>query len=222
MKTKITYLSAVFVVILLLTSTNLKAQIVGFQFASPKTTGNEFSVAATLVQGGLKVGQLQRGAGLLVTPEGGLVRALVSNTKIATTDNVADTTIAIVNDMYFKFDVTVSKNYKASFSNLNYKIRASGGGAKVYYWKYSTDGKTFKKLAEPTKIVPIGAEGQAMPQIELVSIKELQNIAEGTTVSFRLYVNGSNTTTGTTAIGRSAAATSNDYVIAIGGKVEQK
>jgi hypothetical protein len=203
-------------------SESASAQIVGFQFANPKTAGNEVAVKASLVQTGLEVSPLERGGGLLTSSEGGLVRAFVAVTKTQSGASVSDTSIAVANDMYFKFEVKVDKGYKATLNSLNYKIRASGGGAKVYYWKYSTDGKTFKKLAEPVKITPIGAEGQVMPQIELTSIKELQSILEGKTIYFRLYTNGSNNTTGTTAIGRSANATSNDYVLAIDGSVEKK
>ena len=203
-------------------SERASAQIVGFQFAKPKTAGNEVAVKASLVQPGLEVSPLERAAGLSTSNEGGLVRAFVALTKRQSGTSVSDTTSAVANDMYFKFEVKVEKGYKATLNNLNYKIRSSGGGAKVYYWKYSTDGKNFKKLAEPVKITPIGAEGQAMPQIELTGITELQNIMEGKTIYFRLYTNGSNNTTGTTAIGRSANATSNDYVLTIGGRVEKK
>lgn len=219
---KINILLLLFATFILYTSENATAQVVGFQFASPKTSGNELELKASLVQAGLKVSPLERGPGLSISSEGGLVRAFVALTKTPSVASISDTTAAVANDTYFKFDVKVDKSYKASFHNLNYKIRASGGGAKVYYWKYSTDGETFKKLAEPVKIIPVAAEGQALPQVELTGIKELQNIAEGTTISFRLYTNGSNTTTGTTAIGRSANATSNDYVLAIGGTVEKK
>ena len=222
MKIKNNITSILFAAVLFCANERANAQVIGFQFAAPKTSGNEAEVKASLVQTGLKVAPLERGPGLSVSSEGGLVRAFVALTKTQSVASISDTTTAIANDTYFKFEVKVDKDYKATFNNLNYKIRASGGGAKVYYWKYSTNGKTFKKLAQPVKITPIGAEGQAMPQIELTGIKELQNIAEGTTVSFRLYTNGSNNTTGTTAIGRSANATSNDYVLAIGGTVEKK
>jgi len=199
-----------------------KQPLAAWQFATPLRTGGEATAAATLTDAALNVGPLQRGAGLRATDTAGapfvLHRTFVSLTSIPTTAAVEDTATAIAQEMYYTFSIGVHPGYKVSLSDINYKLRVSPGGAKVYYWKYSFDGINFEKIANP-RVLSGGTadEGDAQAPIDLSGIPALQEIAAGQTVYFRMYTNGSNTTTATTAFGRSATSSTTDYVLAVNG-----
>ncbi len=197
--------------------------ILSWQFATPSTNGREVSVSATFKENGLNTATLIRGSGLRTTNDAGanmgLSNGFVSGTGIASTTALADTSIAVANDMYFGFDVSVNAGYKFSLSNIKYKARISSGGAKTWYWKYSVDGVNFHKIATPNVLTQAtDTDGEFQPEISLINIAALQNIQYGTTIKFRLYVSGSNTSTGSTALGRSLSST--DPVLMLGGLVE--
>ena len=185
-------------------------KLVAWQLATPATAGNETSVAATTVSSAVTATSLVRGAGLNPT---GLARSFASLTGTPSSPDVTDTVTAVANNMYFGFSLTAQTGYKISLSGLDFKIRATGGGAKVYYWKYSLNGTDFYKTDDPfTLAIAVNSEGEFMPHVDLSKVTRLQNLPGGTTVTFRLYTNGSNTTTGGTAIGRSTASTTEDIL----------
>lgn len=202
-------------------------KIVAWQFATPQSTGGESSIAPSLLDNALTAGTLQRGAGIKNTENATgnpvvLSRAFASVTAVATSALVTDTIKAVAADMYFKFSVSVKPDYSLSLTKLNYKIRISAGGAKVWYWKYSLDGVNFERIASPILLLQTtDTEGDVQPSLDLSTIPDLQALPAGTTVYFRLYVNGSNTTTGTTSLGRSVASTNNDYALSLEGITEQ-
>jgi len=201
-------------------------KLAAWQFASPQSVGNESTSVPSVINNAITVTDLHRGSGLKLTNNTyttpiALARAFASVASTSTSSNVADTTLAITNNMYFGFALTVKPSYSISLSSLNYKIRISAGGAKVWYWKYSLDGVNFIKIANP--VVLAGAtdtEGDLQPQLDLSSISALQNVLPGQNIYFRLYTNGSNTSSGTTAIGRSLANNSNDYALVVNGTVK--
>ena len=197
-------------------------KLAAWQFATPLRTGGEASAAASLIDSSLNVGLLQRGAGLRATDTTGapfvLHRTFVSLTSVPTTTAVADTATAISQEMYYAFSVGIKPGYKASLSNINYKLRVTPGGAKVFYWKYSLDGINFERIANPRVLSAATAdEGDTQPPVDLSCIGVLQDIPAGRTVYFRMYTNGSNTSTGTTAFGRSATSSTTDYVLTVNG-----
>jgi len=194
--------------------------LLAWQFATPATNGNELTLGSSINDSGVESSVLYRGQPGSNTPT--LSRAFVTHTPIATGAAIADTTAAVSNNLYFAFEYQSKANYKSSISTLNYKIRASAGGAKVYYWKYSLDNVHFKPLAYPFILASAntGAEGIMADEIDINLINELQNLAPQTKVYFRLYFNGSNVNSGTTALGRSTAATSNNYALLLQGKIE--
>jgi hypothetical protein len=192
-------------------------KIIAWQFAMPQKAGSEASIAATSLHNGITATNLVRGAGL---NPASLARSFVSLTTVASSVAVSDTAIAIGANMYYGFSVTPLPGKKLHLSGLDYKLRISGGGARVWYWKYSVDGVNFSAIANPIVLnTATAAEGNFMPHISLSEIPALQNI--GTTVYFRLYTNGSNTTTGSSAIGRSAANSVED-VLWLTGRVDDE
>ncbi|WP_205943996.1 endonuclease/exonuclease/phosphatase family protein [Pedobacter xixiisoli] len=200
-------------------------EVLSWQFATPSTNGREASIDATFKEVGLNTSTLVRGNGLRTQNDGGanmgLANGFVSGTGIPSSTALADTAIAVANDMYFGFDVSVKEGYELTLNHIKYKVRISGGGAKTWYWKYSVDGTAFHKIAEPEILTAATVDaGVWQPEVSLANINALKNIAHGTTVKFRLYVSGSNTTSGTTALGRSATGTSDDPILMLGGTIE--
>ena len=201
-------------------------KLAAWQFASPQSVGNESTSTAAIANNAVTVTDLHRGSGLKLvnnsyTTPVTLTRTFVAVADVATSSNVSDTTSAIANHMYFGFAISVKPSYSLSLSSINYKIRISGGGAKVWYWKYSLDGTNFVKLANPVVLTAAtDVEGELQPQIDLSAVQALQNLLPGQSIYFRLYTNGSNISSGTTAIGRSTANNANDYALVVNGTVK--
>ncbi|OGZ83526.1 MAG: hypothetical protein A2416_01185 [Candidatus Staskawiczbacteria bacterium RIFOXYC1_FULL_37_52] len=110
---------------------------------------------------------------------------------------------AISNDDYYQVVISAKTNYKVSLSSIDVNIRRSSAGPDEYQWQYSLDN-----FATPG--IDVGAQGSvvssdnglAMPQIDLSGVTNLQNVASGTTITFRLYAFGALGSGGTFAIGR--------------------
>lgn len=201
------------------------AKIAGWQFANPQTEGNEINVSAATVGAGLNQPVLTRGAGLRTVSNTNadikLSRGFAAGSVYASSAALADTAVAIANDMYFAFSLKALNNYRVTLSSIDYKIRISAGGAKTWYWKYSTDGVNFRQIAPPVSLTgATDSEGAWQSRLHLSTITGLRNITAATTVYFRLYVSGSNATTGSTAIGRSASGNAADDVLKVNGIVE--
>lgn len=197
--------------------------ILAWQFSSPKSGGNETSINANVIQTGLEPATLVRGAGLRTTNDGGtpitFPGAFVAGAVTATTaTSSADIADAIANDLYFAFEVKPSANYKVSLSTLRTKVRASGGGAKTWLWRYSTDNTNFNDIGTAYYNPGTATGGVYMPELDLTAITALQNITPATTIYFRLYLQGSNATTGSSGIGISSD--DNGYVLSLNGTVE--
>jgi len=194
-----------------------KAQILAWQFYDPATTGKETTIGANIISPNLNASELKRGEGLNTNP--GLGKSFAWGADVSSSKTLSDTTKAIDNDLYVEFSISAKTGYKFSLSTLDYKLRASAGGAGIWYWKYSVDGTIFNKVTDPLVWTGGGGTGTDHPQISLSSIAALQNVEEGTTVYFRLYVAGSNTGTGSSAFGQSNAI--DQRGLAIGGIVEE-
>ena len=193
------------------------AQIVGYQFATPQSAGNEASLPASLINEGLTVTNLVRGVGWSIpgsTLPGGFVA-----TRTVTSSAFADTSAMVAGNMYFGIKLTVKTNYKASLSNINYRLRtSSSSGSKLFFWKYSLDGINFYKINDPVNVGLVALTDANQTTVNLAGITKLQNLPAGTNVELRLYIG--DTGGGTTAIGRSAGSTTTDYVLSVGGSVE--
>lgn len=197
--------------------------ILAWQFASPKSAGNEAAYSANIVTTGIEPATLVRGPGLRTTSNMGdnvvYPGAFVANAVTASTATSAtDINDAIANNLYFAFEVKPSANYKVSLSALRTKVRASGGGAKTWLWRYSTNNTDFYDIGTPYYNPGTATGGVYMPELDLTAIAELQNITPATTIYFRLYLQGSNNITGSSGIGISSD--DKGYVLSLDGTVE--
>ena len=199
-------------------------KIIGWQFGNPKSNGNELTYAASFIKTGLNVPTLVRGAGLRTTTANGITAILYPGAFVAgathatTAVSASDIADAIAHDLYFAFEIKPLTNYKASLSKLRAKVRASGGGAKTWLWRYSTDNVNFTDLGTAYYNPNTIAGGVYMPEVDLSGITALQNILSTTTIYFRLYLQGANDDTGSSGIG---VSTNEDaYMLSLNGTVE--
>ncbi|MCW5898163.1 MAG: T9SS type A sorting domain-containing protein [Flavobacteriales bacterium] len=118
---------------------------------------------------------------------------------------------------YLQFSITANTGWQVSLSTLDANFRRSSTGPNAFQWQYSLDGFATAGVNAGAEISYTGTatNGDAQAQIDLSAIAALQNVAAGTTITFRLFGWGASATGGTFAIGRLAG---ND--LAIGGTVE--
>ncbi|MFZ4399843.1 MAG: endonuclease [Bacteroidales bacterium] len=103
--------------------------------------------------------------------------------------------ISISNTDYFQITLTAATGYKVSISTIDAKF----AGTSTYYanpgvtsqFAYSLNGSTFTLIGSPVQSTSL-----SMPQINLSSINELQNVSAGTTIFIRYYASGQTTTGG--------------------------
>jgi uncharacterized repeat protein (TIGR02543 family) len=103
--------------------------------------------------------------------------------------------ISILNNDYFQTTLSAIDGYTLSISSINARFAGTG----TFYatpgvtsqFAYSLDGTTFTLIGSPIQQTSL-----ILPQIDLSGIAALQNVAPGTTVTFRYYASGQTTTGG--------------------------
>ncbi len=175
-----------------------------WQFATPASIGNEATYKATTIAAGLNSPILSRGAGFSTTGST-LGRGFTSNAAVV----IATKTDAHSQNGYYQFTLSAQSTGAISLQSLNAHLRRSAAGANVYRWAYSFDGTNFTDVGPAdVSFTPVDDAGDDQPPIDLSSVAALQNVAFGTTITFRLYGWGfGNINSGTFAIGRSTAGT---------------
>jgi hypothetical protein len=211
-----------------LAAPNVRAAIIleydtsGLPSSSPPATWS-----ATTVASGLSAAALSHGPG---TVAAGLGNGFSANNWTTGTGNTQAT--AETNGDYFEWAMTVQPGNTASLSSLNFSLRRSAVAAPdSYAVEASTDGfatagttvATFNYLGRssgtaPGTVTPFQwmttdtpgqGDGNPVSTIDLSTTPSLQNIAAGTTVTFRLLAWGNiagSADTNTVAMGRSHAA----------------
>lgn len=158
-------------------------------------SGNEATVNSTTLAPNLNPSIISRGAGL--SPD------VLSNAYSSDTFVAAGTqSDAITNNEYLEFQVSSTTGYQVSLTTLDAVFRRSSTGPQSFIWRYSTDGTNFFDIGGIFTYTTVAGNGTAQTQIDLTTISALQNVASGTTITFRLYGWGATGGTGTFAIGR--------------------
>jgi uncharacterized repeat protein (TIGR02543 family) len=122
--------------------------------------------------------------------------------------------ISILNNDYFQTTLSAADGFTLSIASIN--ARCSGTASfhatpgVTSQFAYSLDGTTFTLIGSPIQQTSL-----ILPQIDLSSISALQNVAAGTTVTFRYYASGQ-TTTGGWGFSSSASGV---YGLSINGSV---
>jgi hypothetical protein len=200
----------VYLFLLVVCSISSKAQLVAWQFGVPASFGNEVSYNATTNNANLNTSVLSRGSGVFASS---LLRAFSAD-NFTTGGNKAN---AIANNEYHTFTVGAKPGFSVSLSTLDVKLRrAAATGPIAYIWRYSINGTTFTDIGADISFTSTSSTGVAQAQINLSAIAALQNVPNGTTITFRLYAWGATSAAGSFAIGvNGVGSTANS--LAIGG-----
>jgi hypothetical protein len=114
---------------------------------------------------------------------------------------------AILSGDYFQVGFTVNSSVPVSFVALDMIGRRSSATAPASSeWQYSLDGFSTDGVAIHQYLTSdwfVGTTGGHMPTIDLTGVAGLQDLADGTTVTFRLYAWDAGASGSTFAFGRS-------------------
>ena len=180
--------------------------LAGWDFSGVTVGGGSTPLAATTSAANLTVGALTKGSG--ITASG----TLAGNAFGGTGFDAVDAATATTNQDFVTFSVTSSNSYSMSLSEIAaYNIRRSSSGPPSTQWQYQVGSAgTFVNLGAVVLSSGTSSSGNTQPLISLAAIPELQNIASGTTVTFRL-VSWGGTSTGSWYLNQ--FQTGNDLVV---------
>ena len=183
---------------------NVHAQITAFDFNGITTVVATANATTTIANTTMSV--VSRGTGVTATSLG--------NAFAGSGWDATSAALAISGNDYFEFTIAANANYKVSLSALEANFRRSGTGPSNFQWRYSINGgSSFSDFGSPISYTVSGGDGTAQTSINLSTIIDLQDVANPTTIIFRLYGWGG-ALAGTFALGR---LTGND--LAVGGTV---
>jgi len=186
-------------------------QIVAWQFGVPAATGSETTYNATTNNENINTSILTRGAGIRVNP---LANGFTSDNWNSSSPTKLE---AISYNEYIEFKIQPKVGFSTSLSTLNAKIRRTSNGPKNYSWQYSINGVTFINIFDT--IVSVVTDGQEQKEILLSSISELQNVDNGTIITFRIYAWGASNNDASFGFAKTTTGSTTNC-LAIGGVVE--
>jgi len=177
-----------------------QSQVLAWNLTS--LTGITTSVNATTVDPNL--------AGSTLTRSSSLTATSLSAGFAASGFNFTTQAAAESGNLYFQFTLTTAASAQASLSAINATLRRTSTGPNVYQWEYSTDGfaTTRNNIGGNVSFTTTGSNGDVQTAIDLTGISGLQNIAGGTTITFRIYAWGASAATGTFAVGKPSSGNS--------------
>tara|TARA_R110002049_G_scaffold46424_7_gene134941 strand:+ start:653 stop:3115 length:2463 start_codon:yes stop_codon:yes gene_type:complete len=176
---KITYIKSFFFLIAFLSVVSFGfGQIVAWEMDG--NAGNEVTVNATTLDGNLNMSTLSRGSGLNPRSLGDAF----SSSSFTVGGTQAS---ALTDNDYLQFQISTISGYQVSLSTLDATFRRSGNGPNSFIWRYSIDGVNFTDIGTIISYNISPTNGTDQTQINLATITALQNVAFGTTITFRLY-----------------------------------
>ena len=150
-------------------------------------------LAPTVSNANVAVVGLTRGSGIVVpsSPAG----SAWGGSELITAGQAA----AIAAEDFATFSITPKAGYKFSISEISaYNIRRSGSGPTTGIWQYQKGSGAFTDIGtEITWGATTSGTGNSQAAISLTGISDLQNVAAGTTITFRLIAWGGTGTSGT-------------------------
>lgn len=183
-------------------STTIFAQVTLAEWApnstdTPGGAGNfgPSPYAATTSDSNLTIGGLTRGAGYVIPTSGSGAALAWGGTDLVSTDAASAATAGD----YATFTITAKTGYKVSVTGVDaYNVRKSQTGPTSGQWQYQVGSGAFVNIGT---VITWGstttAGGNQQSAIDLSGIADLQNLAEGTTVTFRVLAFGASGTGGT-------------------------
>ena len=156
---------------------------------------NDYGVSPltpTTAAANLTIGGLTRGSG--VTTSGSGATNAWGGTGLTNTSEAA----AITANEFITFSLTANAGNKVSCTNIPaYNIRRSGTGPTTGIWQYQVGAGAFTDVGSAiTWGSNTISSGNSESAIDLSGISALQNVAAGTTVTFRIVLWGASGSTG--------------------------
>jgi hypothetical protein len=189
--------------------------VAGWDFSTNPGGVNNYGpspMAPTTNVTGVSVVGLSRGS-TLQTTNSGAASAWGANTWGAFT-NAAD---SASNQKFASFSITVSSGYLLNLTNVGaYNVRRSSSGPATGIWQWSTNGSDFTDIGSAITWGGItSSAGNAQTNIPLNGIGQLQGLAPGTTVTFRILNWGATGEAGTWYLNTSSGGTGTalDFVV---------
>ncbi|MFZ4059395.1 MAG: beta strand repeat-containing protein, partial [Ferruginibacter sp.] len=144
---------------------------------------------ATTSSSDVTVVGLTRAAGIGTTP------TAAGNAWGGTDFNQTSAANAITNNDFVTFSITPGVGKVLSFNNIPaYNIRRSSNGATTGRWQYQIGSGSFVDLtSDITWGAVTSATGNLQAAINLSTVNDLQNVAAGTTITFRILLWGGTT-----------------------------
>lgn len=138
------------------------------------------------------IGGLTRGK--VLTSGSGATSAWGGNNFTAT-----DAASSTSSNEFITFTITPSSGYNISLSNIAaYNVRRSGSGPSSGQWQYQIGSGSFVNIGSTITWGSVTtASGNSLSAINLGNIPALQNVASGTTITFRCLLWGATGTSGT-------------------------
>ena len=197
--------------------------LAGWDFSTLTGGSSNFGpspMAATTSAAGITVGGLTRGVGVGSTAGTGAARAWGGNSW----NGNATLDAAITAGDFITFSFTPTSGYAMSFSDVaSYNVRRSNSGPTTGQWQYQVGSGTFADIGTPiTWGSDTTATGNLQPTITLSGIGGLQNIAAGTSVTFRIVNWNASGSSGTWYLNSQSTTADLDFVVngvvdAVGG-----
>lgn len=197
-------------VVTLSSSDSIAGVVAGWNVSTMPGGTNNFGtspLAATVSDLNVTVGGLTRGAGA-GTSGAGAARGWGGNTW-----NSATSAAAITANQFATFSVTPNAGFTFSLSSISkFDYRRSGTGATTALVQYQVGAGAFNDIT--TVSYPVSTSGGAsVSPIDLSGITALQNVAAGTTITFRIVNYGGTSSGGTWYIFDVGASTATDLQI---------
>jgi subtilisin-like proprotein convertase family protein/endonuclease/exonuclease/phosphatase family metal-dependent hydrolase len=183
----------------------LLAQLVGFDVSGQTDFGTSPLAPGVLATGLTSITGLTRGAG--VSTSGGAAGRAWGG---ASWDQSSAAAAVTGNDTAtFSFQVGAGKT--ASLDDVTLSYRRSNAGAPSGQWAYSINSGAFTDIGAAQSFTSTASSGATLPAVNLTGVAGLQNLAAGTTVTFRLANYGG--TTGTWYVYDVGNSTAADLVV---------
>ena len=199
-------LYSLFAAVILAVSVNAQTTIAEYTPVTLTNGAGDFGPSpfnASTTDSNLTVGGLTRGSGVAQTGTG------AANAWGGTDFNSTTAAAAITANKFVTFTMTATTGYKFSIASIEkYNIRRSASGPSTGQWQYQVGSGAFTNIGSAITWGPVTSNaGNEQVAINLSGITELQNVAAGTTVTFRI-VNYGASGTGSWYINGHANATS--------------
>ncbi|HEY5233332.1 MAG TPA: hypothetical protein VIK35_07365 [Verrucomicrobiae bacterium] len=177
---------------------DIQASLAGWDMSGLAGGANNFGaspLAPNDIDPNLTIGGLTRGSGIGAS---GTAAAKAWGGSGFTTANNTEA-LAIAGGQFVTFTITADSGYEISIASISaYNIRRSGTAPATGIWQYEVGTGSFIDIGSAiTWGATTSAAGNSKSAIDLSGISDLQNVAAGTTITFRIVDWGSTGTSGT-------------------------